>query len=630
MVSSTIYSILPSCTVLPAAYVASQTFSPSGNDSNSCNQTTPCLTISQAITSFGNVQIRVLECTYVSLPVTIPANNGAVTTLQITVATTSSATVASLGWNTSYSGLLALFNLNSNGKIVVKNITIIHNINSKNSIFSATGNSSLRLDGLTVKGGNSTGSITSAAYPFIVLTGGAAFLSRKVVYVNMSFSGSNGSIVYANNSADMTFMNDGSVSYIFNEATEFDGGLLTLAPWTMVSSIKLYINLLIVNSLSATAANGGGLIRIINTDQSVFISGMSVTGVNVSQTTTLGGVIYINSALAISILKSNFIGVKAKQGGVIYINNCSNIKVSSCSFLNVESVNGPGGAIFFGTGADFVVEETSFQLCKSTGGAGGAIACNSTSTIGLRSIKLSNFTNNVGGAENKGNDFADITSTVTNMLCYTVNSISQIRSTSSTIKFYYSYSDISLDCLLDGSCQVSTIYVNGGGSDHIMCGNNAAAGCLSVDYAFTNRLILNSTMYIANGTFPVSSRDINIAAPFLKAFEGYGFEIDDVSAYPTLYPSNSSNWIRITNNPSYRQVITFQKLRFLHTTNFSSYMFSISQTSHLITFQYCYFTKESPNTLVPNNILQIDYGIFYLFILLFYFFFFIFIYFMLF
>jgi hypothetical protein len=465
----------------------------------------------------------------------------------------------------------------------------------------------LELNKIIVKGTSLTGSITNANYPFVVLIGGPKFLSQKVVYVNMSFGNINGSIIYVNNSANITFTGESTISNIANGVSGFGGGLIISAPWTSPSAIRLSISGVICSNLSATNASSGGLINVVNTNQSILLDGVLMVNVTVWNSTTLGGAVNINAAYSINFAYCNFTNIKAKTGGAIYINNCTNIIFTFCRFVSVESVNGFGGAIFFGTVADFSIQNCLFQLCKSSG-IGGALASNSTSAVGLRSIKASNFSGNIGGTENYGNDLADISPTNSSMSYYTTESISQVISGSSSIKFYYNNSNISMDCLLNSSCDTNTVYVSSSGSDSVICGSTATDPCMGVDYGWLNRMSLNSTMYIFNGTFPLNPKDIGITTAYTKIFEGYGFEIDaEISSYPTIYPSNLvSNWIRMSNN--YLQTLIFRKIRFLHSTNFSGYMFSPSQPSHYLLLEYCYFTKQNTSTPVISNIINNDYG----------------------
>jgi hypothetical protein len=68
--STDLSRLLPNCANYTDRYVATSSFYPPGNDNNDCTLSSPCLTLSGAMGSI-NASVLVLECAYVSSPVTI-------------------------------------------------------------------------------------------------------------------------------------------------------------------------------------------------------------------------------------------------------------------------------------------------------------------------------------------------------------------------------------------------------------------------------------------------------------------------------------------------------------------------------------------------------------------------------
>jgi hypothetical protein len=122
-------------------------------------------------------------------------------------------------------------------------------------------------------------------------------------------------------------------------------------------------------------------------------------------------------------------------------------------------------------------------LCVAGGGSGGGICSNSSLLTSPRSISVCNFSDCVGGNENKGNDFSDINSVeAVASLYFIVN----IQSTSNSVKFFFESLNYSMDCMLveDGcTSKVGTVYVSASsGFNTFFCGDQARM-CGSVDHA---------------------------------------------------------------------------------------------------------------------------------------------------
>jgi hypothetical protein len=114
--------LLPSCITYVYKYVASS--SSGGSDSNSCTTSSPCLTLSLVLSGTDNVNVGVLECDYTPSPVTIGSD------LFTIITSTVENSIATIAFNSSYTGTNALFSLSS-GVLEVENLTVIHNSDVK-------------------------------------------------------------------------------------------------------------------------------------------------------------------------------------------------------------------------------------------------------------------------------------------------------------------------------------------------------------------------------------------------------------------------------------------------------------------------------------------------------------------
>jgi hypothetical protein len=109
-----------------------------GQDSGNsyCSLTSPCLTISHAVEVGGNtIVVNILECFYPINPFSI--TGGLVLMIWATV---SQNTLASLAWNSSYSGSGTLLSV-TNGTLSIEYVTIWHNSSSKGPIMGGSSGS---------------------------------------------------------------------------------------------------------------------------------------------------------------------------------------------------------------------------------------------------------------------------------------------------------------------------------------------------------------------------------------------------------------------------------------------------------------------------------------------------------
>jgi hypothetical protein len=301
--------------------------------------------------------------------------------------------------------------------------------------------------------------------------------------------------------------------------------------------------------------------------------------------------------------------VNAKEGGVLHISLCTSITISSSQFTFAEAKNGSGGAIYFGTDTGFSITNSVFQNCKSINFGGGAIS--TISTNNSRIIKNSNFSGNVGN-DSKGNDYIDNCTLESSVSLYSVASISGIISSSSSIKFYHESTNLSVDCLLNSSCSESEVYVGTSGSDFFLCGVNSENPCADVDYTWSNRITMNSTIYILNGNHTVSGHRIVYSVPFSLVLEGSGFNVnDDESVYPVLDQKANTH---IDGHWTYNlgsdvsQNITYRKLKILH-TNIQGWYFASTKPNHRFQFEHCYFAEGITGYSWDENLFRLDMGV---------------------
>jgi hypothetical protein len=79
---------------------------------------------------------------------------------------------------------------------------------------------------------------------------------------------------------------------------------------------------------------------------------------------TLGGMLYVEEGLTLTVLSSNISNIEARSGAALYVSGVVSI-INSSSFVNLDVVNGSGGAIFFGANSGFSLYGVYFVIIKS-------------------------------------------------------------------------------------------------------------------------------------------------------------------------------------------------------------------------------------------------------------------------
>jgi hypothetical protein len=232
----------------------------------------------------------------------------------------------------------------------------------------------------------------------------------------------------------------------------------------------------------------------------------------------------------------------------------------------------------------------NFSNCNSTGGSGGAIASNSSLTTTTRTIIGTNFSNCVGGTSNRGNDYADINSVTAVAALYTYNTLINIISSSNSIKFYFEAKNVSMDCLIDDTCgTMSSVYVNNAsGEDIFYCGSEDEP-CSGVDFAWSNRLPTNGTMYLYNGTYGLS---IRYGSVFVKRFIGVG-DITSENDYPIMYSlgtSANATWLNLSYDGSQ---VFFEKIKIRYQGVFNTYLFYTYYSSNIVNMTNGFIVSNS-------------------------------------
>jgi hypothetical protein len=359
-----------------------------------------------------------------------------------------------------------------------------------------------------------------------------------------------------------------------------------------------------INNVSVPSALKGGLIYVTNSTQTISLSALSISSVSTNNSNTEGGILNVGKASSVSVSNVNISDCKAKIGGAFHISGCVT-SISSCRFSSVESNNGPGGAIYFGENSGFSISNSAFSNCVSTGGRGGAIAINS-SQKNTKSIINSNFTNNLGGNENKGNDFCDISNNANVTGVYTAIMFSNLVSSSVPIRFYHDSLNANLDCVLNYTCYSSEVYVNSSETsvNNIFCGNNSNP-CLDVEYAWSERVYANGTILIMNGEHGIIPRTFGVS--FNISIKGTQ---TDSNMYPKLYPSQySAKWFFLYSEPV-SMILSFEKVNFvLPTQGFGGVFFSTYYTPHAINIISCIVSSNSTNTAFTNHTFYLDLGL---------------------
>jgi hypothetical protein len=597
VVSTDVSSLLENCITFSNIYLASSTHSVPGSDTNNneCSITNPCLTIQHALEVNSQVELKILECDFVPTPVSFTSH----VVISTVVVENSQAT---LGFSSSSSNNTPLFSVTTTN-ITVKTITIIHNNSSKGSIFSVSGDGVVEIQNLTVRGSTDFSAPSVAPSSFVILTNGGTFKSKNVNYFNLTFS--TGCVVSSSSSCNAEITgNSNQIQNIFSNGS----GVVFSATSTNVNA-KFTISGYNIDNVSVPLAPKGGLVYINGSTNSLSITSCVVTSLAVNMSSIEGGVLNVGAANTITISSCNFTDTKGKIGGAFYISNCSSVNVGSCRFLNAESSNGGGGAIYFGENTGFSIISSFFSNCVSVNGSGGAVATIS-SQLSSRIIQNSNFSGNVGGSENKGNDFCDLSTDPNTAGLYSASSVSNIISTSSTIKFYYSAINLNLDCLLNNSCSGGDIYVNGStGVNSAVCGLDASSPCATLEYGWANRVQNPGVLYVYDGQHSIVPRTFSTAI----SMQIIGTKNDSLY-YPKVFPAQSSNfWFYLYDSST--MLLAFKKVNLLLVSGFNGHFFRTFYSNNQINIDSCVFSPNTTDTPYSYSIFYLDWGFDFLFFL---------------
>jgi hypothetical protein len=224
----------------------------------------------------------------------------------------------------------------------------------------------------------------------------------------------------------------------------------------------------------------------------------------------------------------------------------------------------------------------------------------------LRRIEASNFSNNVGGSDNLGNDFCDLSSSTGTAALYTSTAFVNIISSSSAIRFYHMAIELDLDCLLNNSCNSGTIYVSSTGQNSILCGLSASSPCLTIDYAWSSRVLNPGIIFVDSGDYGIAPHEFT--STFNMAVEGTK---DNVVDYPKVYPNQASDvWFYLYYD-SVSMILTFTKLNILRpTSDYGGFYFSTYYSPHYIYIDSCVFSPNATSTINTYGIFLIDWGFF--------------------
>jgi hypothetical protein len=220
------------------------------------------------------------------------------------------------------------------------------------------------------------------------------------------------------------------------------------------------------------------------------------------------------------------------------------------------------------------------------------------------------FSDCVGGNENKGNDFCDVSSVADVVSLYSSASLFGIQSYSQSIKFYFELLDLSLDCIIEGECGLlNDVYVLASGRDTPLCGS-VENPCRTVDYVFSDRLDLNGTIYISgNAEYGVSCRG---PADYQVAFEGIGIPSGAVmNSYPALYPANNGDiWLNTSNEVQKLSINNFRVI--VPASGFIGYLFRTKDlhSETVITNCFIYYNGSAPLDFIMPRVIYGDSGVF--------------------
>jgi hypothetical protein len=582
-------------------YVASSTYEIPGSDDNDCSDASPCFSLFNVINIYINsnklpIYIYILECDYYASPVGIPDE------YPVYISSRSDPTITTISYDPASEPSDGLF-IVIDGYVSIALITIIHTSESKGPIFMVEGEGFVSLRSLTVIGTDSLDEACS--FSFAVLNNGGSYHSFYVSYRNLTFV--DGSIVKSTGSSDILFVGE---SEILNIHSQVGNGVLFNC-LSESTDLKFIISDANIANISTGGSTLGGLISIAGLALPLTIGDkLNITDVSTNDVSTHGGVIYIGkSTSTVTIVGVTFTNIVSQIGGILYVDSCHNIYITKTVVTESVARNGPGGAIFFGDDTGFKIDDSKFNRCRSINGLGGCIASNSSYMEGDRIINNCSFNENVGGEENKGNDYADINPNFEVLSIYNTTTISLIDSNSSLIKFYFQMLDVSLDCIFDdflNYCRTDAIYVSGkDGLDSYSCGiSEDVKACEHVEFTIQSRIKENGTIYVMSGVYSVGVHNFRDWNNFTFKIEGY----DNNNDYPVLHPVITSildvySWFSLYKYAD--QKLIFEKLKIVYPYNnkpsiiiYPIYLFTTRLEQHAIYFEDCYFTMDEMNNVV--------------------------------
>jgi hypothetical protein len=242
--------------------------------------------------------------------------------------------------------------------------------------------------------------------------------------------------------------------------------------------------------------------------------------------------------------------------------------------------------------------DCSFHNCTSIGDYGGAISVSFHLSVTEIEIKKSNFSENVAGTSNQGNDYADLSSEdIPSLHLYSLSSVSEIQSTSNSVRFYHVKTQISLDCLLVNECKLDVVYVSSTlGVDDMTCGISELYPCQSIEYSWVNRLT-NGTIYILDGVHPIVEHRFNTTGNLNVALVGYKQNENSEDSLPVVYPMNDvDGWINISR--SGEKNFTLSLLKVLYPSDvFHGTLFVVNDSDSYFTLEKCYLSSNSTNLI---------------------------------
>jgi hypothetical protein len=246
------------------------------------------------------------------------------------------------------------------------------------------------------------------------------------------------------------------------------------------------------------------------------LSGISVSSLTLNNTAITGGAVYTRNVKSVIVLRSTFTGITSK---------------------------GNGGALSIGFTSTFAVNTSTFTTCTSQNANGGAIACLPGGGSALVLFYGVNFTGN-SAPNGKGNDFCDISTNLGSSSAYAASSFSSLLSTSAAPRFYHLSADLSFDCLFNGSCQLSNVFLDSVvGSDFFICGE-ISLPCFSLDTGMAAALF-PATFYLNSGDYGIASNykitDLGVKITGQTAGDGGNVILGNTLTYPLLLLLNSDS-----------------------------------------------------------------------------------------